>query len=163
MPDHPNGAARLSRHNSETPKPGDSRSEFRRDRDRILYSSAFKRLSDVTQVVAADNAHVFHNRLTHSLQVAQVGQSIAEELIRSQPTVAGEYVDVDVVQAACLAHDLGHPPFGHTAEEELKKLAKGARLRDRFEGNAQSFRIVPKLAFRSPEHSGLDLTRRCIS
>ena len=67
-------------------------------------------------------------------------------------------IDSDVVQAACLAHDLGHPPFGHTAEEELKILAKEAGLRDLFEGNAQSFRIVTTLAFRSPVHAGLDLT-----
>ena len=155
--------ARLSRHHIESPKPGDDRSQFRRDRDRILYSSAFKRLSDVTQVVAATNAYVFHNRLTHSLQVAQVGQSIAEELIRSQEKFALGRLDPDVVQAACLAHDLGHPPFGHTAEDELKQLAKKVGLGDGYEGNAQSFRIVTKLAFRSPEHPGLNLTRATLS
>src|SRR5580704_246270 len=128
---------RQSRHHVESPKIGDKRSEFRRDRDRILYSSAFKRLYDVTQVVAADNAHVFHNRLTHSLQVAQVGQSIAEELIRSQGDLARE-LDSDVVQAACFGHDLGHPPFGHAGEEELKLLARETDMRDLFEGNAQS-------------------------
>jgi dGTPase len=117
----------------------------------------------VTQVVAADNAHVFHNRLTHSLQVAQVGQSIAEELIRSQGKLARDVIDPDVVEAACLAHDLGHPPFGHTAEDELKQLAEKVDLRDRFEGNAQSFRIVTKLAFRSLNSPGLNLTCATLS
>jgi dGTPase len=154
---------RQSRHHVESPKIGDKRSEFRRDRDRILYSSAFKRLYDVTQVVSADNAHVFHNRLTHSLQVSQVGQSIAEEMLRTQPDLAEDRVDADVVQAACLGHDLGHPPFGHTAEDELKRLARKHGLSDEFEGNAQSFRIVTKLAFRSLEHPGLDLTRATLA
>jgi dGTPase len=97
------------------------------------------------------------------LQVSQVGQSIAEELIRTQSGLAQDTVDADVVQAACLGHDLGHPPFGHTAEDELKQLAKESGLRDGFEGNAQSFRIVTKLAFRSLEHPGLDLTRATLA
>ncbi|HEX5424802.1 MAG TPA: dNTP triphosphohydrolase, partial [Candidatus Acidoferrales bacterium] len=122
-----------------------------------------KRLSDVTQVVSADNAHVFHNRLTHSLQVAQVGQSIAEEFDRSQNDLARDCVNVDVVEAACLAHDLGHPPFGHTAEDELKEIANESGLADQFEGNAQSLRIVTKLAFRSPDHLGLNLTRATLA
>lgn len=161
---HPSRASlRRSRHHGEAPNPGDYRSEFRRDRDRILYSSAFKRLSDVTQVIGADNAHVFHNRLTHSLQVAQVGQSIAEDLISQNKTLARDVIDIDVVQAACLAHDLGHPPFGHTAEEELKRLGKENGLRDTFEGNAQSFRIVTKLAFRATSNLGLNLTRATLA
>lgn len=143
-----------------TPSADDPRSFFRHDRDRILYSSAFKRLTDVTQVVAASNAHVFHNRLTHSLQVAQLGQSIAERLSKIYPDIAREAgLDPDVVQAACLAHDLGHPPFGHTAEKVLRERAEGKGLKDGFEGNAQSFRIVTKLAFHSPDYVGLGLTR----
>jgi dGTPase len=146
---------------------GESRSETRRDRDRIIYSSAFKRLTDVTQVVAANNAHVFHNRLTHSLQVAQVGRSIAERLLKdpAQRRIADAIggPDPDAVDAACLAHDLGHPPFGHTAEEELNSLAKEYGLPEGFEGNAQSFRVVNRLAFRSPDYLGLNLTRATLA
>lgn len=147
----------------EERKSGDDRSPAQRDRDRIIYSSAFRRLTEVTQVVAADNAHVFHNRLTHSLQVAQVGRRIAEKLLKKQAATAHDVggIDPDVVEAACLAHDLGHPPFGHLAEEELNRLAKGAV--GGFEGNAQSFRIVTKLAFRSTAYAGLNLTRATLN
>ena len=154
---------RLERYFKETPGKPETRSETRRDRDRLIYSSAFKRLADVTQVVAANNAHVFHNRLTHSLQVAQVGRSITERLLEDakQGKIDADKgdLDPDAVEAACLAHDLGHPPFGHTAEEELKELAKQYGLEDGFEGNAQSFRVVTRLAFRSPDYRGLNLTR----
>jgi dGTPase len=138
------------------------RTAFARDRDRILYCSAFRRLAEVTQVVAAETAHVFHNRLTHSLQVAQVGRRLAERLINDFPAEVNDSVglDPDVVEAACLAHDLGHPPFGHTAETELNRLA--APLGG-FEGNAQSFRIVTKLAFRRGGIPGLDLTRATLA
>jgi dGTPase len=139
--------------NSLNPE-GDYRTSSQRDRDRVLYSSSFRRLAEVTQVVAANSGYVFHNRLTHSLQVAQVGRRIAEKLNGLQPETR-EFVSPDVVEAACLAHDLGHPPFGHVAEQTLNKLA--TRFGG-FEGNAQSFRIVTRLASRSPDYGGLDLT-----
>jgi dGTPase len=106
--------------------------------------------------------YVFHNRLTHSLQVAQVGRRLAERLC---PTTDDEGADAiglnpNVVEAACLAHDLGHPPFGHIAEEELNALAKDF---GGFEGNAQSFRILTKLAFHSDNHRGLNLTRATLA
>jgi dGTPase len=155
------------RFHPEAPRARESRSETRRDRDRILYSSCFKRLADVTQVVAANNAHVFHNRLTHSLQVAQVGRSIAERLLGDPPqrSLTRELggLDADAVEAACLAHDLGHPPFGHTSEEELNRLAAKHGLRDGFEGNPQSFRVLNRLAFRSPDYPGLNLTRATLA
>lgn len=132
----------------------DYRTPFERDRDRVLYSSSFRRLAEVTQVVAANSGYVFHNRLTHSLQVAQVGRRIAEKLNKTQPE-SREFICPDVVEAACLAHDLGHPPFGHTAEHTLNELAKDI---GGFEGNAQSFRIVTRLASRSLEYGGLDFT-----
>src|SRR6266550_4022465 len=118
----------------------DSRSPARRDRDRIIYTSAFRRLVYVTQVASPDYSHVFHNRLTHSLQVAQVGRALAERLVRRKPgkkesNSGSVIIDPDVVEAACLVHDLGHPPFGHTAEEKLNELAKGSI--GGFEGNAQ--------------------------
>lgn len=146
---------REDRLHSSRSRKEDSRTFAQIDRDRILYSSAFRRLTYVTQVVSPDVGHVFHNRLTHSLQVAQVGRRIAERLAR--PEVA----DPDVVEAACLAHDLGHPPFGHIAEEQLQDILKAAT--DGFEGNAQSFRIVTKLAFRSTEHEGLNLSRATLN
>jgi dGTPase len=138
-------------------KPGDDRSDFQHDRDIILYSTALKRLSGITQVVSAETGHVFHNRLTHSLQVSQVGRRLAEKLVAKQPELAKHYgIEVDAVEAACLAHDLGHPPFGHLAESALNRLAGDAI--EGFEGNAQSFRILTELAFRSDEYSGLNLT-----
>lgn len=143
-------------------KPG--RSEAQRDSDRVLYSTAFRRLGGVTQVVAVNEPTLVHNRLTHSLKVAQIGQRMAQRLrqISSEENIRrGWGLDPDVVHAACLAHDLGHPPFGHVAEHELQLLLRGlgpnselpsaepassdARLRDTFEGNAQSLRIVAKL------------------
>lgn len=138
--------------------PSDSRSAAQKDRDRVLYTSSFRRLAQITQVIAADTSHVFHNRLTHSTQVAQVGRRVAERLLfLNAPEVENsEGIDPDVVEAACLVHDLGHPPFGHIAEVELDELA-GPEI-DGFEGNAQSFRIVTKLAQNSPLHRGLDLT-----
>jgi dGTPase len=137
----------------------DSRTPAQKDRDRVLYTSSFRRLAQVTQVVAADIGHVFHNRLTHSLQVAQVGRRLAERLVKTDLEKINQStgLDPDVVEAACLAHDLGHPPFGHIAEEELNDLA--GPLIDGFEGNAQSFRIISRLSQHSPLHRGLDLTR----
>lgn len=138
--------------------PGDDRSDFRRDRDIILYTSAFKRLSGITQVTSAQSGHVFHDRLTHTLQVAQVGRSLTEKLIIHKGAEASAlHLDPDVVEAGCLAHDLGHPPFGHIAEQTLNRLV-GSEA-EGFEGNAQSFRIVSELAFRSPAYMGLNLTR----
>jgi len=119
----------------------------------------------VTQVVSADEGHVFHNRLTHSIQVAQVGRRISEKLIREQQSAGRPLgdVDPDVVEAACLAHDLGHPPFGHIAEQELDRLATSNGLPDGFEGNAQSFRIVTTLASASSIAPGLNLTRATLN
>jgi dGTPase len=156
-----------------------------RDRDRILYATAFRRLAEVTQVVSSRGAHVFHNRLTHSLKVAQVGGASARWLLKqSDPyLVAGcGGLDPMAVEAAALAHDLGHPPFGHEAEEELQRLLQGPPHADEvqnlhrgasapifgpipgsFEGNAQSFRIVTTLAAHSHRHPGLNLSRATLA
>lgn len=147
----------LRRHTKPVVQEGEHRSPAQKDKDRIIYTSAFRRLAEVTQVASPGDARVFHNRLTHSLQVAQVGRSLAEKLRKDAETcdaVGG--IDPDTVEAACLAHDLGHPPFGHTAEELLNKLVGSTA--GGFEGNAQSFRVVTKLAFKSTKHAGLDLT-----
>ena len=141
------------------------RTAFRRDRDSILYCNFFRRLAGVTQVVHVAEGHIFHNRLVHSLKVAQIGRSIVDILIGTansqknkdiMEAVGG--VDGDVVETACLAHDLGHPPFGHIAESELDSCARENDVSDGFEGNPQSFRIVTRVAIHDQSHPGLNLT-----
>jgi dGTPase len=158
--DPPHREDRLTAEN----KPNGYREPAQRDYDRILYSSALRRLGGVTQVVASHEGHVFHNRLTHSMRVAQIGRRLAQRLLKKAPEEAREVggIDPDVVEAAALAHDLGHPPFGHIAEEELRDCAVKRDVLDGFEGNAQSFRIVTKLALRSNE-PGLNLTRATLN
>lgn len=152
-------------HEAPPTNENERRSAFQRDRDRILYSSAFRRLAGVTQVVGASEGFIFHNRLTHSLKVAQLARRIAEKLIGEQPELATTTVPIDpeVAEAAGLAHDLGHPPFGHVAETALKKAAEAGADFEAFEGNPQSFRIVTKLSMRSFEHDGLNLTRATLN
>ena len=119
---------------------GDPREAFQRDRDRVLYSSEFRRLSGVTQVASAGEGDFFHNRLTHSLKVAQVGRRLAERLLKDYaPEVIRAWggLDPDVVETAGLAHDLGHPPFGHGGEEVICKAVE-KKDTDGFEGNAPS-------------------------
>ncbi|RYG15870.1 dNTP triphosphohydrolase [bacterium] len=133
----------------------DARSEFQRDRDRILYSAQFRRLSGVTQVTSPAELHSFHNRLTHTLEVAQIARRIAERLLKLS-VVSPSELDPDVCEAAALTHDLGHPPFGHNGEKTLDAAARGRDPEcvlpitddDGYEGNAQSLRIVTKLAVR---------------
>jgi dGTPase len=140
----------------------DNRTASQIDRDRVMYTSAFRRLANVTQVVSGDDIHVFHNRLTHTLQVAQVARRIAEFLVNRDPKLKRK-LDPDVCEAASLAHDLGHPPFGHLAEKALNEKARSVGLIDGFEGNAQSFRIVTKLAAHDGTNAGLDLTRATLN
>lgn len=144
---------------------GDDRSSFARDRDRILYCAQFRRLSGVTQVTSPLELHTFHNRLTHSLEVAQIARRTAERLLKRKGAKDyRELLDADVCEAAALAHDLGHPPFGHNGETVLDQLAQetgrnsGGHEKDGYEGNAQSLRILTKLAKRTHEHDGLNLT-----
>jgi dGTPase len=130
----------------------------------VLYSSAFRRLGGVTQVASAAEGYVFHNRLTHTIEVAQVARRLAENLLAEQPRVASDLgIDPDVAETAALCHDLGHPPFGHVIEHELDHLVLNAGDLDGFEGNAQSFRIVTKLAIRNSQFSGLNLTRATLA
>jgi dGTPase len=137
-------------------EPPDPRSPFERDRDRLLYTPHFRRLAAVTQVVGSHETELFHNRLTHTLKVAQIGRRIAQRV----EGCSDFEIDADVVEAAALAHDIGHPPFGHIAEERLDELMVGQySVPDGFEGNAQSFRIVTKLASRPSGQPGLNLTR----
>jgi dGTPase len=123
----------------------DYRTVFQRDRDRILHTSAFRRLEYKTQVFINYEGDYYRTRLTHTLEVAQIGRTIARALGANE----------DLVETVCLAHDLGHPPFGHSGEFTLARL-----MRDfgGFEHNKQSFRIVTELENRYPEFPGLNLT-----
>lgn len=138
----------------------DNRGRTERDRDRILYSSHLRRLTGITQVVDAGQGRTFHNRLVHTHKVEQLARRIAEKLNRDDFENCQELggLDVSACEAAALAHDLGHPPFGHAGEQMLDELAKKAEITDGFEGNAQSFRIVTRLARRNIEFEGLNLT-----
>jgi dGTPase len=143
------------------------REESQIDRDRILQSWTFRRLEGVTQIVTPDHSgHLMHSRLTHSLKVAQVGRRIAEEFTRRKGDdkidpdliAKGGGLDPNIVEAAGLAHDIGHPPFGHAGEDVLKKWAKDMKLLDGFEGNAQTLRMITRQEFRFSHLDGMNLT-----
>lgn len=138
----------------------DQREAFERDHDRILYSSYFHRLAGVTQIVRAGEEDTFHTRQQHTHKVAQVGRRLAQKLVRDAERngIRCPQIDPEVVAAASLAHDLGHPPFGHKGEYTLNALVQSAGG-EGYEGNAQTFRIITKLALRWDDIHGLDLTR----
>jgi dGTPase len=149
-----------------------TRNAFQLDRDRLLYSMAFRRLSGVTQVVSPGEGEIFHNRLTHTLKVAQIARRLAEALEQQFPDQVKAWggLSPDVVESAALAHDLGHPPYGHIAEEELDHLVSadlchvtGKDRCEGYEGNAQSFRIITELAVHRGIDRGLDLTRATLN
>ena len=123
----------------------DYRTSFQRDRDRILHTTAFRRLEYKTQVFINFEGDYFRTRLTHTLEVAQVGRTIARALGSNE----------DLVETICLAHDLGHSPFGHAGETTLARLMKDY---GGFDHNKQSLRIVTELEQRYPEFPGLNLT-----
>ena len=147
----------------------DLRSSGARDRDRVLYCDPFRRLLGVTQVVGAHEGLTFHNRLTHSMKVGQTARRLSERLLHSDAPVRDKELidnlgglDPEVAEAAALAHDIGHPPFGHATERILDELVRGRGCHDGFEGNAQSFRIITTLAFTKTDPDnppGLNLTR----
>jgi dGTPase len=124
------------------------------DRDRVLYCPEFRRLASVTQVALAEGGLIFHNRLTHSLKVAQIAVLLGRKLTEESPDRARGHggIDLDMVETAALAHDLGHPPFGHVTERRLDRLMLEKAALDGFEGNAQSFRIVTTIAVHAVGH-----------
>ena len=139
------------------------RSDFRRDYARLLHSPAFRRLQGKTQLFPSVEHDFFRNRLTHSLEVAQVAKSIALRLNHRHSYFHDHPIDTDIVETAALAHDLGHPPFGHNGERALDDCMKS---RGGFEGNAQSLRILAKLEKKEQQRSpevGLNLTHRTLA
>jgi dGTPase len=153
------------------------RSDARTDIDRISYSPEFRRLAGVTQVVPPQSDHLFHDRLTHSMKVAQVAATLARKVATHTKQTGwdadnginiADWIDPDYCYAAGLAHDIGHPPFGHAGEHTLQQLLDGSGVGDAlkrsFEGNAQSTHIVASLSFRkSDDEGGLNLTLRSIA
>ncbi|AUR51154.1 deoxyguanosinetriphosphate triphosphohydrolase [Aquella oligotrophica] len=141
-----NYAVSVTRGRQYNEAPPKYRTDFQRDRDRIIHSSAFRRLEYKTQVFINHEGDLFRTRLTHSLEVAQVGRSVASAL----------RLNVDLVEAICLAHDLGHTPFGHSGQDVLNECM--VKHGEHFEHNLQSLRIVTELEERYAEFNGLNLT-----
>ena len=125
--------------------PSRTRSPFRRDCDRVIHSTAFRRLKHKTQVFVFHEGDHYRTRLTHSLEVAQIARALARQL----------GLDEDLTETLALAHDLGHPPFGHAGERALDACLKD---HDGFDHNAQALRVVTSLEHRYPEFDGLNLT-----
>jgi len=156
--------ARLARRADEGRPAGEPSEEFRIDLERIALSPYFSRLTAVTQVLSqTESTQVIHNRMTHSIKVASSASAIADALCRDE--VQRELIerlggcDPFVAQAAGWAHDIGHPPFGHSGEQALDRLARSLLgLPEGFEGNAQTFRTLVQLDVDQPATNGLNLT-----
>ncbi|MEZ4560786.1 MAG: dNTP triphosphohydrolase, partial [Caldilineaceae bacterium] len=118
---------------------------YQRDRDRIIHTTPFRRLEYKTQVFVYSEGDHYRNRLTHSIEVSQIGRTLAR-------TLAG---NEDLAEAICLAHDLGHPPFGHVGEDTLNALMQD---HGGFDHQRQTYRILTELEHRYPEYAGLNLT-----
>lgn len=151
------------RQDPEGSRPGDKRDEFSRDRARVIHSAGFRRLQGKTQVMGAGEGDFHRTRLTHSVECAQIGYGLLEHVPKKERSGDVDH-DIeawlpgrDLLEAACLAHDLGHPPFGHGGERALH-----AKMRDHggFEGNGQTLRILTRLEKHRQRGKGLNPTRR---
>jgi len=148
----------------------DHRHATERDRDRILHSSAFRRLQGKTQVFGIGQADFYRTRLTHSLEAAQIARAIAHNLCEEHPELK-RCVTPELAESAALAHDIGHPPFGHAGEKTLdacmREVSNDASLNGknclRFEANAQTFHILASAEPKSPAYPGLNLTRATLT
>lgn len=125
---------------------------FQRDYTRVIYSSSFRRLQGKMQLLGIHNDQYFRNRLTHSLEVAQIARSIAY-------SIGYDYRESYAVEAGALAHDIGNPPFGHAGERKLHELFKNV---GGFEGNAQTLRVLTNIEKKKPDYRGLNLTYRTL-
>ncbi len=121
------------------------RTAYQRDRDRVIHTTAFRRLEYKTQVFVYSEGDHYRNRLTHTIEVAQIGRTLARSLACNE----------DLTEAICLAHDLGHPPFGHVGEETLNELMAE---HGGYDHQRQTYRILTSLEHRYPDHPGLNLT-----
>ena len=171
--------SRLGEKSQPKQKLQDGRSEFQKDFDRIVFSPAFRRLQDKTQVFPLPESDFVHTRLTHSLEVSCVGRSlgnlVGESVIKRHPSLKDRFTKFhfgEIVAAACLAHDIGNPPFGHSGEDAIAEFFRNgngqkfkSKIKDekkwtdlvKYEGNAQGFRIITKL--QNPKlRGGLRLT-----
>ncbi len=139
----------------------DADSDFKRDRARIIHSASFRRLQSKTQVIGVGESDFYRTRLTHSLEVAQIGSGICESLkskYHDNPQYVNWIPSLTLIETICLCHDIGHPPFGHGGEVALNYYMTDS---GGFEGNGQTLRIVSRLGEYSTHH-GLDLTRRAM-
>lgn len=160
----------------EAPLPGEQRTEFQRDFDRLIFSSAFRRMQNKTQVFPLPGSVFVHNRLTHSLEVSSVGRSLGCDVARGlQDRSADDAPDLQsmgsIVSAACLAHDMGNPPFGHSGEEAIRSFFREGKGREiqsmvhwqlwsdliNFDGNANTFRLLTH-QFKGRRKGGFGLT-----
>jgi len=125
----------------------DYRTAFQVDRDRIIHAHAFRKLQSKTQVFLSGEYDFYRTRLTHSMEVAQIGRSICGYLLARGAPLRGDFhIDSDLVEAVCLAHDLGHPPFGHSGERTLQELMTGW---GGFEGNAQTLHLLTETLYQN--------------
>lgn len=145
-------------HEEQKMRRDDHRSPYQRDRARILHSAAFRRLQAKTQVHGAGNHDFYRTRLTHSLEASQIGTGIVAQLKLKQPEFRTLLPSTSLMESLCLAHDIGHPPFGHGGEVALNYMM---RHHGGFEGNAQTFRIVTLLEPYT-EGFGMNLSRRTL-
>lgn len=143
-------------------KSSEDREEYEKDYARLIQSPAFRRLQGKSQVFGAGSGDYYRTRLTHSLEVSQIAREVARKLNKQYPFLLNDLhpglkLIPEVIEIASLAHDLGHPPFGHKGEEVLNHLLQ-TQFNDHYEGNAQNFRILMLLEKRAGSDQGLDLT-----